>query len=249
MQPVFGALAPYYIAAIRFGSDFVADSEALGFDGGIHYVIMDADGEEAVSLDDAVILVEEIQRLRSELEKSRAQAAELDRLAHQDALVDLANRRSFLARLRELIARVERYGGPAAMLFVDVDGLKSINDGFGHVAGDSALVEVARLLVASVRKVDFVARLSGDEFGVLLEHADELSAWEIALRIVQTVDESQFEVNGTSLPLSVAVGVGVIQATDTPEAVLARADQSMYRIKSPEPKSRAPIRPYRALSR
>lgn len=211
--------------------------------------MIDANDDEAVSLDEAVVLVEEIQRLRSELEKSRAHAAELDRLAHQDALVDLANRRSFLARLRELIARVERYGGPAAMLFVDVDGLKTINDGFGHVAGDRALVEVARLLVASVRKADFVARLSGDEFGVLLEHADELSAWEIALRIVETVDDFQLKVDGASLPLSVAVGVGVIQATDTPEAVLARADQSMYRIKTPGARTGTAPSPSRALSR
>ena len=191
----------------------------------------EGDEEQAVSFDEAVVLVEEIRRLRSELEKSKARAAELAGLALRDPLVGLANRRSFLATLANLIARVERYGGPAAMLFVDVDGLKAINDTFGHVVGDKTLVEVARLLVASVRKADFVARLSGDEFGVLLEHADELSAWETALRVVETVDDSQFCVNGTCLPLSVAVGVGTIQARDTPEAVLARADTSMYRIK------------------
>jgi diguanylate cyclase (GGDEF)-like protein len=191
----------------------------------------EGDEEQAVSFDEAVVLVEEIRRLRSELEKSKARAAELAGLALRDPLVGLANRRSFLATLANLIARVARYGGPAAMLFVDVDGLKAINDTFGHVAGDKTLVEVARLLVASVRKADFVARLSGDEFGILLEHADELSAWETALRVVETVDDSQFCVNGTCLSLSVAVGVGTIQAGDTPEAVLARADTSMYRIK------------------
>ena len=198
----------------------------------------EGDVEQAVSFDEAVVLVEEIRRLRSELEKSKARAAELAGLALRDPLVGLANRRSFLATLANLIARVERYGGPAAMLFVDVDGLKAINDTFGHVAGDKTLVEVARLLVASVRKADFVARLSGDEFGVLLEHADELSAWETALRVVETVDDSQFCVNGTCLSLSVAVGVGTIQAGDTPEAVLARADTSMYRIKAPGRPSR-----------
>ena len=189
--------------------------------------------EEVVSFDDAVVLVEEINRLRSELAKSNARAAELAGLALRDPLVGLANRRSFLATLANLIARVERYGAPAAMLFIDVDGLKTINDTFGHMAGDKALIEVGRLLVASVRRADFVARLAGDEFGILLEHADELRAWETALRVIETVDVAQFCIDGTCLPLSVAVGVGTVQPGDTPEAVLARADTSMYQIKAP----------------
>lgn len=188
--------------------------------------------DDAITFDEAVVLLEEIQRLRSELATSQARICELDGLAHRDPLVNLANRRSFISSLAALIARVERYGGPAAMVFADVDGLKGINDRFGHVAGDKALMEVARLLVASVRKADFVARLSGDEFGILLEHADELSAWQTALRIIETVDTCQFSVNGIQLPLSVAVGVGAIRGTDTPEAVLARADRAMYRIKA-----------------
>src|SRR6185369_9641446 len=138
----------------------------------------------------------------------------------------------FFASLEQLIARVERYDVPAAMLFVDVDGLKAVNDKLGHNAGDKALIKIARLLVASVRKADFVARLAGDEFGILLEHADELSAWKMALRVVETVDECEFCVDGACLPLSVAIGVGMIQRGDTPETVLARADKEMYRIKA-----------------
>jgi diguanylate cyclase (GGDEF)-like protein len=146
--------------------------------------------------------------------------------------VDLPNRRSFLSSLENLIARVERYGASAALLFVDVDGLKAINDQFGHGAGDRALVQVGRLLTESVRKADFVGRLAGDEFGILLEQTDELGAWQMALRVVETVDECQFCIGGTCLPLSVAIGVGMIQQGDTPEAVLARADKEMYRIKA-----------------
>jgi diguanylate cyclase (GGDEF)-like protein len=194
-----------------------------------------ADKDEAVSLDDAMMLLDEIERLRSQLTSYESRLAELDRLAHRDALVDLPNRRSFLVSLEQRIARVDRYGGPAALLFVDVDGLKAINDEFGHVAGDKALVEVARLLVASVRKSDFVGRLAGDEFGILLEHADELSAWQMALRVVETVDECQFCIQDVCLPLSVAIGVGMIQPGDTPEAVFARADKEMYRIKAVGP--------------
>jgi diguanylate cyclase (GGDEF)-like protein len=187
---------------------------------------------DVVSLDDAILLLDEIDRLRHDLARSETRIAELDRLAHRDPLVDLPNRRSFFDQLEHLIARMRRYGGNAAMLFVDVDGLKAINDKFGHNAGDKALVQVARLLLASARKADLVARLAGDEFGILLEHTDELSAWQLALRIVETVDQHEFCVGGTCLPLSVAVGVGMIQSGDTAELAVARADKEMYRIKS-----------------
>jgi diguanylate cyclase (GGDEF)-like protein len=167
-----------------------------------------ANDDRGISLDDAIALLDEIERLRDQLAKGEVRLSELDRLAHRDPLVDLPNRRSFLTSLEQLIAKVERYGVDAAMLFVDVDGLKAVNDRLGHNAGDKALVKIARLLVASVRKADFVARLAGDEFGILLEHADELSAWTMALRVVETVDECEFCVNGLCLPLSVAIGVG-----------------------------------------
>jgi diguanylate cyclase (GGDEF)-like protein len=187
---------------------------------------------DVLSVDDAIMLVDEIERLRRELATAEARLIELEELAHRDPLLNLPNRRCFLINLERLIDRVERYGGPAAMLFVDVDGLKAINDQFGHEAGDKALVQIGKLLVASVRKSDFVGRLAGDEFGILLEHADELSAWQMALRVVEMVDDCQFCVNGVCLPLSVATGVGTIQPGDTPEMVFARADKSMYQIKA-----------------
>ncbi len=191
-----------------------------------------AANDSGISLDDALALLDEIERLRAELAAGEARLSELDRLAHLDSLVDLPNRRSFFANLDQLIARVERYGVQAALLFVDVDGLKAVNDTFGHNAGDKALAEIARLLVASVRKADFVARLAGDEFGILLEHTDELGAWKMALRVVEMVDDCEFCVDGVCLPLSVAIGVGMIASGDTPETVLARADKEMYRIKA-----------------
>jgi diguanylate cyclase (GGDEF)-like protein len=191
-----------------------------------------ANDDGVVSLDDAVVLLEEIKRLQAELARYKEQLSELDRLAHCDALVGLANRRSFLVKLERLIVSVKQFDVPAAIIFADVDGLKSINDTFGHNVGDKALVEVSRLLVASVRKADCVARLAGDEFGILLHQTDELSAWQLALRVVVTVDEHQFYVDHVRVPLSVAVGVGVIRPSDNSESVLERADKEMYRIKA-----------------
>ena len=195
--------------------------------------IQPANDKSVVTLEDALLLIDEIARLRAELAKCERRISELDELAHRDALVQLPNRRSFLANLERLIARVERYDESAAILFVDVDGLKAINDRFGHDTGDQALVQVACLLTATVRAGDLVARLGGDEFAALLEHTDELSAWQLALRVTETLDETRsFCVNGTSLPLSAAVGVATIQPGDSAESVLKRADQEMYRIKA-----------------
>ena len=187
--------------------------------------------DDLVSLEDAETLVGEINRLRVDVARLEALVIELDQLAHSDPLVNLPNRRGLLANLENLIARVERYGEPAAMLFIDVDGLKRINDQFGHEAGDAALIEIAKLIVTSVRKSDCVARIGGDEFGVLLERADELSAWQMALRIVETVVGSRFCINGSYLTLSVAVGVGMIRSGDSPLLVIRRADEVMYQLK------------------
>ena len=189
-----------------------------------------ADG--ALTLSDAEALIAEIARLRAHVSTLEQRVRQLDKLAHCDPLVDLPNRRSFLECLETMIARVERYGDQSAMLFVDLDGLKRINDKFGHAAGDQALIQVAQMLVASVRKSDYVARLGGDEFGILLERIDERGAWEMALRIVETVVGSQFCVEGVCLPLSVAVGVGTIRADDDPQSVIDRADKEMYRVKA-----------------
>ncbi len=204
----------------------------MGLNRGVRVIIEAANEQGVVSLDDALALVDEIERLRARLAEYEQRLAELDRLAHRDPLVDLPNRRSFLANLDRLIARIDRYGGEAVLLFVDLDGLKAINDRFGHDAGDKALVEVSRLLTASVRGADFVARLAGDEFAILLEHSDELGAWQTALRVVEAVDECPFCVESVCLALSVAVGVAVIRQGDSAQAVLARADKEMYRIKA-----------------
>jgi diguanylate cyclase (GGDEF)-like protein len=185
-------------------------------------------------VDDADVqrLVEEIGRLRGQVTQLQERVEQLDLLAHQDSLIDLPNRRGFLRELERLIARVDRYGINAAMLFVDVDGLKSINDTFGHCTGDQALIEVATLLSSGVRKSDVVARIGGDEFGVLLENADEARARETAARLIDLIAGCEIVHEGLSLAMSVAIGVGMIAPTDTAEAVMARADEEMYRRKA-----------------
>jgi diguanylate cyclase (GGDEF)-like protein len=176
--------------------------------------------------------VAEIERLRLKIAQLEERVRLLDELAHQDALIPLPNRRGFLRELQGLIGRVTRYEEKAAMLFVDIDGLKRINDGYGHKAGDEALIHVASVLSSGVRSSDCVARIGGDEFGILLAHSDPASAAETAQRLTALIGGSETNCDGNALPLGVAIGVTAIEANDTAEAVMARADRAMYEEKS-----------------
>lgn len=187
---------------------------------------------DVVDVEDRDRLIEEISVLRGKVARLQERVLQLDQLAHQDSLVELPNRRGFTRELERLIARVDRYGVGAAMLFVDLDGLKMINDSFGHKTGDQALIEVASLLVKGVRHSDVVARIGGDEFGILLENSDEDAAHETAARLIDLICGCEFTHDGDALPLSVAIGVGMIDALDTAEAIMARADEAMYRRKA-----------------
>ena len=188
--------------------------------------------DHVTNLSSSEALETEIERLRGEIAKLQSKVQQLDQLAHLDPLIGLPNRRGFLRQLDSLISRAKRYGDHGAMLFVDIDGLKAINDSRGHKAGDEALIRVSEMLVSGVRSGDCVARLGGDEFGILLERADEAIANETAARLVERIAGSGFSHGGAPLPLSVAIGVGIIAPDDDAEAVMARADQAMYLKKS-----------------
>lgn len=181
-----------------------------------------------IDTDDRAALLAEIARLRAEVALLRGQCGELDHLAHHDALVPLPNRRGFDRQLDALIDRATRHGEGGALLFIDVDNLKTLNDSFGHDAGDAALVEVAAILTRGTRQSDCVARYGGDEFAVLLARVDLDQANETALRLADRIAEADFHFQGRRIPLSAAIGLSEIRANDTPEAVIARADEAMY---------------------
>jgi diguanylate cyclase (GGDEF)-like protein len=188
--------------------------------------------DSLLNLSDSEALAAEIARLRDEVARLQGRVDQLDQMAHQDVLIGLPNRRGFMRQLGQLIARINRYDDLAAMLFIDVDGLKLINDSCGHQAGDEALMFVAELLVRGVRSSDYVARIGGDEFGILLEHADESVAAETASRLVSQIAGCEFCYEGSCLPLSVAIGFSLIAKGDTSEEVIQRADLAMYAEKA-----------------
>ncbi|MDE3126688.1 MAG: MASE1 domain-containing protein [Gemmatimonadota bacterium] len=154
-----------------------------------------------------------------------------DRWRHQavvDPLTGLANYRHLMDALRIEIARDPRARGGFAMVFVDVDGLKRINDTHGHVAGSGALQRVARVLADSTRELDTAARYGGDEFAVVLPETDEATAGQIAERIRSAVERAP----GVP-PVTVSVGVGVFPRDGaTVEALIGAADRVLYQAKA-----------------
>ena len=176
-------------------------------------------------------LIEEVAGLRRELATTRRRLSEFERLADQDSLAPIRNRRAFLRDLARTISHVERYGTPFSLLYFDVNGLKSINDRFGHAAGDAALIHVAEVLSASTRRSDIVGRLGGDEFPVLLALVDERTALDKARRLAGAIAGADFRWHGLPIAISVAYGAHPLIPREAAQVVLAAADRAMYRQK------------------
>jgi diguanylate cyclase (GGDEF)-like protein len=174
----------------------------------------------------------EVARLRRQLDAARQRIAELERLAEEDALMPIANRRGFVRELSRLIAVARRYGTPSSVVYFDLDGLKAINDRLGHAAGDAALQHVGRVLVENVRDSDVVGRLGGDEFAVLLVRADAATAEQKAASLAAALEARPFLWQGVEVRLSAAWGTHCCAGDDESAAdALAAADRAMYERK------------------
>jgi diguanylate cyclase (GGDEF)-like protein len=158
----------------------------------------------------------------------KARIAELEAVVLMDTLTPLYNRRHFLDILERWIWRAQRYGNECGLLFIDVDQLKSVNDALGHQAGDHLLVSVARTLQNAVRRTDIVARIGGDEFGILLEKVDMERLPANAQKIAQAVAARALDYNGVEISPSVSIGFAMIEAGVSSAEIMMRADRSMY---------------------
>ncbi len=173
-------------------------------------------------------LMEEVERLREDLKHSRSRVDRLEQLADQDTLAPIANRRAFVREMSRIMAFSQRYDTASSVLYFDVDGLKAINDTHGHAAGDALLLFIANVLVENIRGSDFVGRLGGDEFGVLLAQADKQGANEKAVSLAQAVAEREFIWQGVKLPLSLSYGAYSFKPDEDVSTALANADKAMY---------------------
>lgn len=157
--------------------------------------------------------------------------SELERQARMDGLTGVANRRYFDERLSSSLARGRRSQAPMALLYLDIDRFKAINDGHGHAAGDQVLREFARRLKSCVREGDLVARIGGDEFVVLVEGADSrASAEAIAAKLTQRMQQP-FELPDASIAVGTSIGLGYSRASANADRLLAAADQALYAAK------------------
>jgi diguanylate cyclase (GGDEF)-like protein len=166
------------------------------------------------------------------LERAEKTEAELRFLADHDSLTGLLNRRRFRAELDQYVSFTARYGGRGAVMVIDIDGLKEVNDKRGHQEGDRLIRGVADVLRERVRATDLVARLSGDEFAVLMPQTDTAGALQLGEDLRAQVAEGFSRSSGTA-PASISVGITMFggQGGTGSEAVLLAADQAMYQAK------------------
>jgi len=176
-------------------------------------------------------LLDEVQRLRYELEHSRKRIEHLEKLADEDTLVPIINRRAFVRELMRMMSFAERYGSTGAIIYFDLNDLKTINDTLGHAAGDAAIRHVAEVLMENVRGSDIVGRLGGDEFGVALAQTDQARAMEKGVTLAAAVAAAPLQWEGKNIALSLSWGVHTFAGGDHPDNALAEADRAMYRHK------------------
>lgn len=159
--------------------------------------------------------------------------AELERMALHDTLTGLPNRKLLLERVQQALTRAQRNAGRVAVLFLDLDGFKQVNDTLGHKAGDEALREMTRRLASVVRQADTLSRLGGDEFVLLvtdLAESDASGVGTLAEKCIAVVAKP-LSLQGVECKLGVSIGIAIRYGNCTPDALLAAADKAMYEAK------------------
>jgi len=182
-------------------------------------------GAQVTAADD---LNGEIERLKAEAAHWRARAEAAESLAERDVLTPVLNRRGFEREMSRAMAFCRRHRTEAALLYLDLDGFKAINDQLGHQAGDAALIACAEILNRNLRESDAVGRLGGDEFAVLLLGTDAKGAKHKAQSLTETLSKDGFAWQGQVHPLNGSFGVRAFTGQTDPADWLAEADAAMW---------------------
>lgn len=173
-------------------------------------------------------LLEKMHDLNTELSRAKENLAELERLVDVDCLAPIPNRRAFMRRLTWALNMFERYGHPSTILFFDINSFKELNDEYGHAAGDLAIRHVSMCLSSAMRESDFLARIGGDEFAVIMYYADEEAAARRGRLITQKLAANPLVYNNQAITVTAALGTHSLKTGDDAETALAAADMSMY---------------------
>jgi diguanylate cyclase (GGDEF)-like protein len=169
-----------------------------------------------------------LEELESELVAAKTKVAELESKIETDPLLDILNRRGFERELGRALVFAQRYQSSNAIVFIDLDNFKTINDRFGHLAGDTVLKLVTAAIVRELRASDIVARFGGDEFAILLWNVSEANARRKAQALEHMIAALEFYCSGESLSVGASAGLAMLKETDACNEVMARADASMY---------------------
>jgi diguanylate cyclase (GGDEF)-like protein len=157
---------------------------------------------------------------------------ELVYLADHDPLTELANRRRFHQELERHLAEARRYGTQGALLYIDLDGFKSVNDTFGHRTGDTFLTDLSFALKDRLRDTDVLARMGGDEFAVILPHTDGRSAQVLSSQLLDVIRQCPVPIGGRPFSISASIGIALFpEHALTGDELLAHADAAMYEAK------------------
>lgn len=176
-------------------------------------------------------LKSKVTEMEEEAEQVRQQMTEQHHKATHDTLTGLPNRHAYDERIEAEYQRYKRYQNPLSLMISDVDFFKKINDGYGHLAGDKMLQMIARMLQKSIRDVDFIARIGGEEFTIVLPETDGEQALILAEKIREKVAQTPFHYKEKRIPVTMSFGISCFAADDSINEVLERADQALYKAK------------------
>jgi len=176
-------------------------------------------------------LKKRLSELENETEELRVKMLDAHHLALQDSVTGLPNRTAYEERMAQEYIRWKRFGEPLSMLVWDIDDFKSVNDRFGHQAGDKALKVIANTLKERLRESDFIARYGGEEFVCLLSGTDKEAALKVAEEMRISVSKSGFHTGSKAIVLTASCGISAFVEKDTPADLFARADKALYAAK------------------
>ena len=172
-----------------------------------------------------------LSEIKKDAEELRKKSHELELASVTDPLTGLYNIKAYNEKVKETLAHVQRYNIKASLIIFDIDNFKKINDISGHKVGDFALKKLALLLKKRLRSNDFISRVGGDEFTVILPHTDFGGAVNAGESLRTYVDNAMFTHKGQQIPLKISVGLSTFKAEDTGDTVFDRADKALYLAK------------------
>ncbi len=223
------------VAPVRSAEEVAATVSVLGI----------PETELTPRIRDAIMaLMAEVEGLRRLLQQTQSELELREQAANTDPLLPILNRRAFVRELSRQIEYSSRYRTPASLIYFDLDGFKDINDRHGHRAGDMVLTHFVDTLVGHVRKSDIVGRLGGDEFGVILVHADQRAAHNKVCALADTLAAAPARWKNNAISIGFSYGALELMPGTNAEDIMARADDAMYahkgRIRQTEPQEPSP---------